>query len=194
MSYCLRVLTQLCALSGDIGCKSGIFILDIFVGVSLLSLAFISLDRYFGICTSGPSHIGERTAKPIVVVPLVWLAAAILYLPMVFACQRSRNSGSLACDCHSKWPEQKYYAMYAFFVTFVIYFIPFSSMAVCYFKICRKLWFDHSEMIAPDPLGTKKKSIKMLVATTIIFFIAWTPYNCLYVLKKLEAIDPKTFG
>ena len=179
---------------GDVGCKCGIFILDIFIGVSLLSLAFISLDRYFGICKSGLSNAGERTARATIVLPLIWLAAAVVYLPMAFACEKSKAPGSLACDCHSKWPGQKHYAMYSFFVTFVIYLIPFTSMGVCYFKICRKLREDHDEMIASGPLGTKKKCIKMLVTATCIFFIAWTPYNGLYVLKKLEVIDPKTFG
>ena len=179
---------------GDVGCKCGIYILDIFLGVSLLSLAVISLDRYFGICKGGLSNAGERTARASVILPLIWLAAAVVYLPMTIACEKSKKPGSLACDCHSKWPEQKHYAMYSFFVTFFIYIIPFTSMGVCYFKICRKLWGDRDEMIASDPSGTKKKCIKMLVATTSIFFIAWTPYNCLYVLKKLEVINPKIFG
>ena len=178
--------------AGDAGCKSGIFILDIFLGVSLLSLAFISLDRYFGICHG--TSFGSRTARAIVIVPLIWLAAAVVYLPMAFACGRSKVPGSLTCDCHSKWPKQKYYVIYSFFITLVIYLIPFISMAVCYVKICRKLWGDRDEMIAVDPTGAKRKSVVMLIATTMLFFVAWTPYNCLYILKKLEIISPKVFG
>ena len=192
-AFKIRILKRIAIFLGDFGCKSGIFVLDVFLGASMLSLVFISLDRYFGICRRLVNADGRRITAA-ALTPLIWVSAALVYLPMAFTCEKSKVPGSLACDCHSRWPKQKYYAIFSFYVTFVIYVVPFASMLVCYYKICRKLWGNRNDLINSDPTGSKKKSIKMLVATTVVFFIAWTPYNCLYVLKKLEAINPKLLG
>lgn len=180
--------------SGDVGCKSGIFVLDIFVGASLLSLAVISLDRYFGICTEHLQQMDERLIKAPWIIALIWLASSVVYLPMVFACEMSKLPDSLACDCHSRWPKPIYYTLYSFIVTLAIYVFPFTTIFFCYYKICRKLWGDSDDMICSDPTGTKRRSIKMLVVTAVVFFIAWTPFNCLYVSKKLDLINPKLLG
>eukprot|EP00795_Rhopilema_esculentum_P001086 gene1086-15419_t len=180
---------------GDFGCKCGLFVLDIFLGTALLSLAFISLDRYHGICKSF-SSFGSEKVKARFIIPLIWIAAAVSYFPMTVVCKKSRQPGSLACDCHSSWPAPKYYTVYAFFITIIIYIVPFVTMLVCYTRICRKLWWgtDINSIIPADAVGSKKRSIKMLVATTLLFFLTWTPYNMLYMVKKLNLIDPKTLG
>lgn len=115
---------------------------------------------------------------------------------MTFACKRSSKPGSLSCDCHSAWPKAIYYAAYSMYVTCMIYVIPFTSMLFCYYKICNKLWRSDAEnsLLPSDPTGTKRKGIKMLIVTTLIFFVAWTPYNCLFVLKKFDLIQPKLLG
>ena len=180
---------------GDIGCKSGIFVLDIFLGTALLTLAFISIDRYYGICKPDLKP-GQSRVRSRFIIGLIWFASSVSYFPMIFACKRSSKPGSLSCDCHSAWPKLSYYAGYSMYITCMIYTIPFTSMLFCYCKICRKLWRSGTEnsLLPADPTGTKRKGIKMLIATTLVFFVAWTPYNCLFVLKKFDLIQPKLLG
>ncbi len=181
-------------MTGEIGCKCAIFSLDVFFGTALLILAYISLDRYNGICAR-PLKMNESRVSGAVIIPLIWLAASLAYAPMIFACRRSTKIGKLSCDCHSTWPKEEYYTAYAFFIVMVTYLIPFSTMVFCYFKIFRKLWRrDENSMIPLDPTGSKRRSVRMLMFTTLIFFLCWTPYNCLYILKKLKLVDPKTLG
>ena len=169
--------------------------MDIFFGTALINLAYISLDRYHGICK--PSlRLDECKISAYILIPLIWLAAALTYTPMLVVCKQTTEKGKLSCDCHSAWPKEEYYLAYAFVIVCVTYLIPFLTMAVCYYKICRKLWIktEENRMLPTDPTGSKKKSIKMLLITTLVFFICWTPYNWLYILKKMKLIDKKTLG
>eukprot|EP00794_Sanderia_malayensis_P012873 gene12873-14198_t len=173
---------------GDAGCKCSIFVLDVFFGTGMLVLAYLSLDRYHGICRP-PLKVGERRVRAAIILPLIWLAISLTYAPMLFACRRSTKAGSLSCDCHTAWPKEEHYVVYSFFIVFATYIMPFSTMSLCYYKICQNLWKntkENSVLPSADPTGSKRRSIKMLIITTAFFFACWTPYNCLYVLKKLK--------
>ena len=181
--------------TGTIGCKLSIYSLDIFYGTALLTLAYISIERYYGICY--PSLLGnERRVKAKWIIPLIWLAVGIVYAPMLCACRRSANKHEIGCDCHSIWPTGYYYTIYALFIVTATYIIPFSAMLFCYIRIYRTLWANSPSTVQSSISATnsKKRTVKVLIVATVLFFIAWTPYNILYVLKKLNLVSGKLLG
>ena len=116
---------------------------------------------------------------------------------MLFACGKSPNPHDLSCDCHSVWPAEKYYTIYAVLIVLATYVTPFSTMIYCYLKIYRELWNKSSDDVllrSPHSVRSRKKVVKMLIAATMFFFIAWTPYNILYILKKLDLVGGKLLG
>eukprot|EP00795_Rhopilema_esculentum_P012278 gene12278-2920_t len=100
---------------GDIGCKLGVHIIDTFMITSIMTLAYISIDRY--IC-------------------------------------------------------------------------------ICFPKIVLQLWGrkGESNSIDNDRSGKKKRSIKMMILATSLFFFSWFPYTMLYLLKEMKVGNPRVVG
>ena len=183
--------------SGSFGCKLSIFTVATFYGTALLSLACVNIDRFYGICYSSLFDY-EHRVRTMYIIPLVWIAAGMVYTPMLFACEKSHNPHDLTCDCsHSAWPKEKYHTIYEFLIVLATYVIPFSAMMYCHLKMYRELWNRSSAgvvLISTASIRSRKKVVKMLIAATLCFFIAWTPYNVLKILTELNLVGEKLLG
>nr|QBL02610.1 neuropeptide-like GPCR [Tripedalia cystophora] len=179
---------------GTAGCKLSIFVIDIFFGAAVLSLAAVSIDRYHGICFNRMTRKeGGRLGNRLI--GLIWLGAALIYTPMLVACRKNPNPHELTCDCHSIWPEKYHYVIYACFVVFCTYLLPLVVMVFCYSNI---LWtIQKSKHEAPalrSGKDNRRNVIKMLIAATVLFMLSWLLYNMLYLLKKFDAISENLLG
>ena len=185
---------KLITLIGAVGCKSSIYIIDIFMLTSVSTLAYISIDRYICICR--PTVGNRKTLHPKYVITILWFAAAIFLLPFPIICRKSADSWKNSCDCHSAWPSRDHYTAYKFVIVVVGFYIPFITMIVCYSKICSKLWGTGgtASSISKDRSGKKKRSIKMMLLATTLFFVSWFPYTVLYLIKQLNVGDPGIVG
>ena len=101
-----------------------------------------------------------------------------------------------SCDCYSAWSDISHYMIFKFAVVIVGFYIPFLMMLFSYLQICIRLWGRKGERssIENDQSGKKKRSIKMMILATSLFFISWFPYTVLYLMKQMKAGDPSIVG
>ncbi|XP_065051119.1 neuropeptide FF receptor 2-like [Rhopilema esculentum] len=178
---------------GDAGCKLGIHIIDTFLVTSVLTLGYISIDRY--ICICHPQVTRLRRVHPVWINIGLWVSAIIFLSPFSIYCYRGKVASN-SCDCRSAWPAAVYYRVYKFVLASVWFHIPFLTMIFCYSKIILQLWGKKGERssIAYDQSGKKKRSIKMMILATSLFFTSWFPYTVLYLIKEMNVGDPRIVG
>ena len=176
---------------GDIGCKLGVHIIDTFMVTSIMTLAYISIDR--DICICFPEVGDTKRANPTLIIAAIWMLAILSLSPFSIYCRKSNFAGN-SCDCRYAWPSPTHYRVYKFLFVAIWFLIPFTTMIFCYTKIVLQLWGrkGESNSIDNDRSGKKKHSIKMMILATSLFFFSWFPYtDCVVFVKRNEGWQSK---
>jgi len=179
---------------GTIGCKIGIFGIDTFMFASILTLAYISIDRYMCICHPKVGYVGKL--RPGWAIGAIWILSILTSLPFSIYCQKNKEAGKNSCDCYSAWPSDDHYTAYKFIIVTVGFYVPFMAMVFSYSKICLFIWGKKGgrSSFAADKSGKIKRSIKMMILATTLFFVSWFPYTVVYLVKHMKAGNPSVIG
>ena len=110
--------------------------------------------------------------------------------------QNEQTRTNDSCDYLSSWPNLDNILHTYFSVVIIGIYIPFLTMLFSYSQICIRLWGRKGERssIENDQSGKKKRSIKMIILATSLFFISWFPYTLLYLLMAMKAWNSFNFG
>ena len=111
------------------------------VSVSVLTLTFISVDRWYAICH--PLSFKSTPGRAKTSILLIWLIALLIALPEAIVLDTKRHSLPVdtlyLTDCTHTWSENST-RIYQLFLILVLYVAPFSLMAFTYYQITRVLW------------------------------------------------------
>ncbi|XP_052873283.1 neuropeptide SIFamide receptor-like [Anopheles cruzii] len=195
---------------GKAMCKVVIYFQTVSVTVSVLTLTFISIDRWYAICF--PLRYKPRPERAWRSIALIWLIGFLSDLPefLVLTTRRKklRFDIKLFTQCVATWDNETEKTFYI--VKFVLlYTLPLLFMTVAYFQIVRVLWRSdtipgHRES-RNQPCGTvhstrttlncvgntstmgqlraRRKAAKMLVAVVIMFAGCYFPVHMLNVAR-----------
>ena len=174
--------------SGDVGCKFQINIFNIPYGASVLTLIFISYERYCAVCK--PVYFNDVKKKIRWFLPLIWLVGICIYIPSIIYCglRMDTKKNQLTCDCTERWPSLRVKNIYGIGLVVVLYLLPLVIISRLYFVVIRRL----RQSIPGEQEGTvttyqsRQGIVKMLLVTVVLFFVSWTPYNVLFFLKRIE--------
>ncbi|XP_076315511.1 orexin/Hypocretin receptor type 1-like [Tachypleus tridentatus] len=127
---------------GSVMCKLVVYLQGVSVSVSVLTLTFISLDRWYAICF--PLRFKSTTARAKTVILLIWIGSFLLVLPDVIVLETRPNPNlhietHYLMDCTYTW-DQFYTRIYQLYIVATLYVAPFLLMTVTYFQIARVLW------------------------------------------------------
>ncbi|XP_053674002.1 neuropeptide SIFamide receptor-like [Anopheles nili] len=194
---------------GKAMCKVVIYFQTVSVTVSVLTLTFISIDRWYAICF--PLRYKPRPERAWRSIALIWLIGFLSDLPefLVLTTRRKklRFDIKLFTQCVATWDNEKEKTFYI--VKFVLlYTLPLLFMTVAYFQIVRVLWRSdtipghresrnqpcgiHSTRTTLNCVGNtstmgqlraRRKAAKMLVAVVIMFAGCYFPVHMLNVAR-----------
>ncbi|XP_049764349.1 orexin receptor type 2-like [Schistocerca cancellata] len=109
------------------------------VAVSVLTLTFISVDRWYAICF--PLRFNSTTGRAKTAIAIIWLLALAFDIPeLVVLRARGRDWDSvLLTQCEGSWSYDSEMVFHGA-KSLLLYTLPLLFMSVAYFQIVRVLW------------------------------------------------------
>ncbi|XP_060807274.1 orexin/Hypocretin receptor type 1 [Amyelois transitella] len=180
---------------GDALCKILLYFQSVSVSVSVLTLTFISVDRWYAICF--PLKFKSTTGRAKTAILVIWAISLTFNAPelVVLTALKPvplRFDLELLMQCMPTWSSSSDLIWHLMKVVF-IYTIPLLLMTVAYYQIVRVLWKSdkipgQAETIKLAPaeqtqLRSRRKAAKMLVAVVVMFAVCYFPVHLLSVLR-----------
>ncbi|XP_026728012.1 orexin receptor type 1-like [Trichoplusia ni] len=180
---------------GDALCKILLYFQSVSVTVSVLTLTFISVDRWYAICF--PLKFKSTTNRAKTAMLIIWAVSLIFNSPelIVLTTEKSvplRFELEYLVQCVATWSPNSDLVWHIIKVVF-IYTLPLLLMTVAYHQIVKVLWRSEkipglAETIKLAPaeqtqLRSRRKAAKMLVAVVIMFAVCYFPVHLLSVLR-----------
>ncbi|XP_013176423.1 PREDICTED: orexin receptor type 1-like [Papilio xuthus] len=180
---------------GDALCKILLYFQSVSVTVSVLTLTFISLDRWYAVCF--PLEFKSTTGRATTAILIIWTVSLVFNAPELAVLTTVqtvplRFGLRLLVQCMPTWSATSDLVWHVIKVLF-IYTIPLLVMTVAYRQIVRVLWRadnvpGQAETVKlataeQSQLRSRRKAAKMLVAVVAMFAVCYFPVHLLSVLR-----------
>ncbi|KAL4716475.1 hypothetical protein ACJJTC_015903 [Scirpophaga incertulas] len=193
---------------GNALCKILLYFQSVSVTVSVLTLTFISIDRWYAICF--PLKFKSTTGRAKTAILVIWTISLLFNSPELIVLETVqtvplRFNLQYLVQCMAIWSPTSEVVWHVLKVLF-IYTIPLLLMTIAYHQIVRVLWKNEkipgqAETIKLAPaeqtqLRSRRKAAKMLVAVVIMFAVCFFPIHLLCILRytvDMEQNDAVTF-
>lgn len=186
---------------GSVTCKFVHFSGVLSIGSTIITLVFISLDRYFAILHPFVDVPVIRNTK--LVTSVIWISSSLYFsLYLVLFDSVPANDGSRFV-CRMVWTylynyraKQFEVARAYFMTTFVVlYLIPLSAIAGLYIPIGRRLWSREIPGVTTAHQkrrneSSKRKVLRMLIIVVVTFALCWLPTHIMHLMGYFF---PETF-
>lgn len=199
---------------GLILCRVVLYSQTVSVAVSVMTLTFISLDRWYAICY--PLQFRSTTSRAKNSIIIIWITSLVFDLPelIYLNIQDTLEIKSIIYfdTCVPTWgPDYESIFQGAKFI--LLYFLPLGLMSIAYYQIVRVLWKSdnipgHSEVEKFNPeaeingrtrrltIGTtnsttesqivsRRKAAKMLVVVVSMFAACYFPVHLLSIVRTI---------
>ncbi|XP_063708959.1 orexin receptor type 2-like isoform X2 [Culicoides brevitarsis] len=197
---------------GEAMCKVVIYFQTVSVTVSVLTLTFISMDRWYAICF--PLRYKPKPERAWRTLGVIWIIAFLSDIPEFLVLRtkqrvKLRFGSKLFTQCAAEW-EIEDERRYNIIKLVLLYAVPLIIMAIAYFQIVRVLWRSdtipghresrnhqscslhgtgrtglnyHSNPTTMGQLRARRKAAKMLVAVVLLFASCYFPVHALNVAR-----------
>ncbi|XP_013384196.1 galanin receptor type 2 [Lingula anatina] len=174
---------------GDIMCKFVPFLENMTVHASVLSIVFISIERYIAICRplSAKSKRSSKTTVKLLLV--IWAVAAASTSPFLWIAHQESTryfNGESVIVCTTsidiQWKEY-----YVLALTAIFFAIPVLLLLIIYARICRVLIVEGRGLSGQSEQKKTRKLMKhmiqrrqttyMLMAVVLTFFVCMLPFR-----------------
>ncbi|XP_051530643.1 neuropeptide SIFamide receptor [Myxocyprinus asiaticus] len=172
---------------GDFLCRAVPFVQAVSVSASVLSLAAISLNRYYSVHSPLHARYFFTGRKILCMISVVWIVSSVLCLPLFF--MNTTKTLSLLDGLHTvtvcveNWSKVKLRQGYNFLLFGSLYGFPvIFNLVICFltsWKLSRgnaSTESNHLSLTSSESrLKTRKKIAKMVFALVLLFTFSWLP-------------------
>lgn len=178
---------------GSVTCKFVNFSGVLSIAATIITLVFISLDRYFAILHPFADVPVIRNTK--LVTSVIWISSSLYFsLYLVLFDSVPTDDGS-RWECKMVWnylsadrSKQFEVARAYFMTTFVVlYLIPLAIIAGFYILIARRLWSREIPGVTTahqkrQNESSKRKVLRMLIIVVVTFALCWLPTHIMHLM------------
>ncbi|KAG9344290.1 hypothetical protein JZ751_010959 [Albula glossodonta] len=175
-------------------CASVNYLRTMSLYVSTNALLAIAVDRYMAIVHPLRPRMKYQTAY--CVITGVWIVPILISIPTAYFASETTyphsTSQSNKIFCAQIWPvdQRLYYRSYFLFIFGVEFVGPVLTMALCYARISRELWFKsvpgfQTEQIRKR-LRCRRKTVMVLIGILLAYILCWAPYYGFTILRDFH--------
>ncbi|XP_076267221.1 orexin/Hypocretin receptor type 1-like [Rhynchophorus ferrugineus] len=193
---------------GTAMCKIVLYIQNVSVTVSILTLAFISIDRWYAICF--PLKFKSTTGRAKTAICVIWIIALACEIPepIYLIAKPYSNKYTYFTQCTVTWGN-KTDTICMIVKMILFYVLPLLLMSIAYIQIIRVLWRSghapqqsintqtgstrsgqsvntfamNMNTSTEGQLRSRRKAAKMLVAVVAMFAFCFFPVHLLSILR-----------
>ncbi|XP_063076332.1 C-C chemokine receptor type 3-like isoform X1 [Engraulis encrasicolus] len=148
---------------------------------SILFLTLMTFDRYLAVVHAVTAAKQRRKAYAIsssVVVWVVSLASSVKEL-ILHTTSKDPKNGEMCEEFGYKKDTLDNWQLFGYYQQFFLFFlVPLAIVLYCYVRITVR--------IMDTRMKEKCRAVKLIFVIVLTFFICWTPYNIVILLKALE--------
>ena len=194
---------------GNLLCKVSPFFMGTAVGVSVLSLTLICVNRY--IATHKPLQarflfIRKRVTAMVIA---IWVVSISAVIPLLFVNSVTTYGVAGVFEarvCEERWGSRMIRQLYNLLIFSLLFMLPLAIMIVFYTRISLTLRKTNtSQLVIYSANETparnisisrivrqRRKTVRVLIVLVILFAMSWFPYY--FVNVWLDAHDPATIS
>ncbi|NXH13782.1 PKR2 protein, partial [Bucco capensis] len=177
------VVRQLSWEHGHLLCAAVNYLRTVSIYVSTNALLAIAVDRYLAIVHPLKPRMNYQTAT--FLIALVWIVSILVAIPSAYFSTETvlfivKDQKKFFCG--QIWPvdQQMYYKSYFLFIFGIEFVAPVITMALCYARISRELWFKtvpgfQTEQIRKR-LRCRRKTVLVLMCILTAYVLCWAPF------------------
>ncbi|KAF7710931.1 prokineticin receptor 1b [Silurus meridionalis] len=184
------VVKQLSWDHGKVLCACVNYLRTVSLYVSTNALLAIAVDRYMAIIHPLRPRMKHQTAYCLITG--VWIVPVIISVPSAYFTSATKvpyGANQSKTFCAQIWTvdQQFYYRSYYLFIFAVEFLCPVLSMALCYMRISRELWFRSLPGFQTDQirkrLRCRRKTVMVLIGILTAYILCWAPYYGYTILR-----------
>lgn len=164
---------------GQVGCKlmNGTYYLGFYSSVLFLTL--MTFDRYLAVVHAVASVNWRQSCYAYISACVVWIVCALMSLEN-FLNSEVKKELSQGLICEMRDPEHKIIGTY--FQVALFFIFPLVVVLYCYVRIGLR--------VLSTRMRSKQRPLKLIFVIVVLFFMCWTPYNVILVMKENDNRDP----
>ncbi|XP_059357179.1 C-C chemokine receptor type 4-like [Carassius carassius] len=151
---------------------------------SILFLTLITFDRYLAVVHAISAAKSRRKAYGFASSAVIWVISILASIKDIVLYDVMNGGDGLLCEMTgyhqiflTKWELIGYYQQF-----FLFFLVPLFIVLYCYIRITIRIIFTR--------LAEKCRAVKLIFVIVFTFFICWTPYNVVILLKAIK----RSFG
>ncbi|CAN9502962.1 unnamed protein product [Ophioblennius macclurei] len=148
---------------------------------SILFLTLMTFDRYLAVVHAVAAAKSRKKAYAVVASVVVWcISMAASLKELVLRTVSENQLSGLVCE-ESGYAEQtmKHWRQVSYYQQFVLFFmIPLLMVMYCYISITVR--------IMSTRMKEKCRAIKLIFVIVFTFFVCWTPFNVVVLLRAIQ--------
>ncbi|GMT28586.1 hypothetical protein PFISCL1PPCAC_19883, partial [Pristionchus fissidentatus] len=172
---------------GVITCKAIVFVQNTGVYVSVLTLTFISYERWKAV--TDPLDISIANKK--IVIPVIWICSMFLSTPEPFTLQieypsfdKPNFTTTWGTQCKASW-SMEIEKPYQLIQTLVFYVLPLCIISCLCYSTITTLNNAHLAL-GRRQIGSRKKAVRMLSVVVFVFALSYLPVHTHNIIVAFE--------
>ncbi|XP_064189305.1 C-C chemokine receptor type 4-like [Anguilla rostrata] len=156
---------------------------------SILFLTLMTLDRYLAVVHAVTALKRRRNTYAFISSAAVWCISILASVKKIilFGVREDGDSGTLCEETDFSKEVMTRWQLIGDYQQFIFFFLlPLAIVLYCYTRIAVKIV--HSRM------KEKCRAVKIIFVIIVAFFICWTPYNIVVLLRALQALNKDNSG
>ncbi|KAI8787169.1 gastrin/cholecystokinin type B receptor [Biomphalaria glabrata] len=178
---------------GTTACKITSYMQGVCIVASILTILFMSFDRYFAIRHPMRNRQIFTVSRVRRLIFMTWLTAGVVVMPIAFVNEVIKHALVSNSYCTEIWPTHVMRQIYDISLVVCIYLVPGVTLVVLYILMGCRLWARDTNLQRQNSIShqdevllARRRLALMLIIVSLLFATSWLPYHIINICIDFE--------